>query len=755
MTLLEAPTRPDASEEAPPTGPGALTVPPCPTPTVLLPTAPTRAAWGSVAAAGLAAAVPGALVGGLFHGATATATVAVAALAGALLAGGAARSPHPGLWHVLAAAVLGVAAAASALPGAPDALGRLGSLIGDAVELGRSQPPPLPFDPGWRPILVAAFAALGFAAGWVAAGVGRPRLALALPLPAGGLAALALPAAAEGRAAAAAGLFLFAALAVSHAARPDRAPAAGGPLLALLRAALTVAAVGLAVAGLARVDVLFPAPRVDTEPAPRQPTAAPLAPGDDRVLFEVTGPLRGPWRLGALDIYDEDAWLLRAAARDELTPLAPRPLRPDTPTATITVRDLGGQLLPVPPGLAALELPAGMQAGADPRTGAVVASRPPAAGTSYVVAAAEPPAIESLAGAAPDLAGGGDRALSAPAPPARVAGLARGLPEDPWPRFLGLRARLADAFVAAGGGGPVPTSPDRVADLLDGAEGTPYERAAAEALLARWSGVPARVGYGYATGEPEGGRQVIRPRHGAYWVEVRLAGRGWVPLLAGVAQAAPADGSAPQLAGAGVRPSDEVPVELIIPVRRTTPVLAYQRARGILVALLVPVAAAGAGWLAWPMAARWARRRRRLAWAAVAGHRVRIAVAYAAWRDLAIDVGISGRGASPLRFCDLVATDAEHEQLAWLVTRALYGDLAATVDDDDARSAEDLARSLRRRLLAAQPVERRLAARLSRASLRAPYSAELPGAPALRRRQPRPAPAVPVPSQLAPTGATP
>lgn len=739
MTVLEAPPRPVPADDLPASHPDTVSAP---AGHDAHPAAPRPPGWGPALAAGLAAAAPAALVGGLFDGYAATVVAGLAAVGGALLAGATARSPRPGLWHLAVIPAVIAAAGASALPGAPDALGRLGSLVADAVQTGRAQPPPLPFDPGWRPVLVAAFAALGFAAGWVASGVGRPRLALAAPLPVGALAALALPASAETTAAATAGLVLFAAFAVSHATRADRV-AVVAPLRSGLRAAVAVAVVAVAVAGLARVDALFPAPRVDTEPAPRQPAAAPLAQADDRALFEVTGSLGGPWRLGALDVYDGDAWLARPPDLDRLAPLDEQSSRADARTATITVRDLGEQrVLPVPSALVAIELPDGLDAGADPSTGAVVARRAPPAGTSYVVAAAEPPSVAQLAAARPDIAGD-DGQLAAPAPPASVAALLDGSPAEPWRRFLALRARLADAFVAAGGGGPVTTSPQRVADLLDGAEGTPYEQAAAEALLARWSGVPARVGYGYAGEAVEDGRRVVRPRHGAYWVEVRLAGWGWVPLLADAAQAAPTGGDEQQLARAGVTPSDEVPVELIIPVRRTNPVLLYQRARGVLAALVPPALLAAAAWLTSPMLTRWLRRRRRLAWAAAGGPRARIAAAYTEWRDVAIDVGIGGRGRSPLGFCDLLAPDGEHEQLAWLATRALYGDLAPTVDDDDARAAEDLARSLRRRLLAAQPIERRVAAHLSRTSLRRPYSTELPAAPTLRRtRRPLPAPTI-------------
>lgn len=741
MTVLDAPPRPQPAD-------------PVDVPTVVLDavvsaqeiesTLPQRAVWAPAVAAALACGVPAALVGGLFRGAGVTVVAVIAAACGALLAGGAARSARPAVWHLGLVPAVAVAAAASAVPGAPDALGRLGELVADAVNSGRAGPPPLAFDPGWRPILVAAFAALGFAAAWVGSGVGRPRLALAVPLPVGVLATLVLPPPAEARAAAIAGIFLFAALAVLHATQPARA--AAGAVIGTVRAAVMVAVIAVAVAGLGRIDALFPEARVDTTPAPRRPEATP-PPADDRVLFEIAGPLEGPWRLGTLDVYGDDGWLARPRDPDDLTAISAQVSDRNTPTVTITVGDLGdGRVLPAPPGLVAID---GIDAALDPRSGAVIARRPPAAGASYVAAATVPPSLAEISTASLDTSDAA--ALAGPTPPSHLDNLLAGLPADRWERFLALRARLADRFVAVGAGGPVPTTPERVVDLLDGVEGTPYERAAAEAVLARWSGVPARVGYGYAGGDAAGERRLIRTRHAAYWAEVHLAGRGWIPILLDAAQAAAAAGDADQLARAGVTPSDEVPVELVIPIRRTTTVLLYQRARGALLAILVPLAVAAAVWLAWPTAARWARRRRRIAWAATAGPRAQIAVAYAEWRDLAIDLGITGRGRTPLGFCTVVVTDAEHEQLAWLVTRTLYGDLADTADADDTRAADDLARSLRRRLLAAQPIERRLAARVSRTSLRTPYSTEVPGAPNIGRR---PAPATRPSPHLTPTGAT-
>ena len=69
---------------------------------------------------------------------------------------------------------------------------------------------------------------------------------------------------------------------------------------------------------------------------------------------------------------------------------------------------------------------------------------------------------------------------------------------------------------SAGAGNPVDVPPVRVAEFLDGKEATPFEITAAEVLLARWAGVPARLGYGYY--DPQGAAE-IRPRNGATWLD--------------------------------------------------------------------------------------------------------------------------------------------------------------------------------------------------------------------------------------------
>jgi hypothetical protein len=124
----------------------------------------------------------------------------------------------------------------------------------------------------------------------------------------------------------------------------------------------------------------------------------------------------------------------------------------------------------------------------------------------------------------------------------------------------------------------------------------------------------------------------------------------------------------------------------------------------------------------WPLPFKSFRRARRRSWAADEGPDARVALAYAEWRDHATDFGYRHQTDTPLMFLRHVVPDDEHAELAWLVTRALWGDLRDSVSVDDALAAEELSRSLRRRLAQAHPSTMRFVALLSRLSVRHPYA---------------------------------
>jgi hypothetical protein len=76
-------------------------------------------------------------------------------------------------------------------------------------------------------------------------------------------------------------------------------------------------------------------------------------------------------------------------------------------------------------------------------------------------------------------------------------------------------------------------------------------------------------------------------------------------------------------------------------------------------------------------------------------------------------------------YLDRFIEDDEHTELAWLVTRVLWGDLQTDATLELAVAAEELSRSLRRRLSGAQPATVRFVAAVSRLSLRNPFAPDL------------------------------
>ena len=105
---------------------------------------------------------------------------------------------------------------------------------------------------------------------------------------------------------------------------------------------------------------------------------------------------------------------------------------------------------------------------------------------------------------------------------------------------------------------------------------------------------------------------------------------------------------------------------------------------------------------------------------------------YGEFRDLATDLGVGDPYDTPLEFLRRVMDDDEHTQFAWLVTRALYGDLEFTAGDGDVAAARAMGESLRRRLFRRQAFQTRALAVMSRASLIDPHSREMPNVEVLR-----------------------
>jgi hypothetical protein len=256
-------------------------------------------------------------------------------------------------------------------------------------------------------------------------------------------------------------------------------------------------------------------------------------------------------------------------------------------------------------------------------------------------------------------------------------------------------------------------------------------------MLARWAGIPARIGFGFDGFNDEAGVKTVRPKNGASWLEVNFEGLGWQPLIATPQQAKSTLDSDPNAKfDLNVQPSEDVAVELYVPIELENIQLLYERIRHRVAQAAPWVALAVAMYLVWPAAMRSLRRTRRRRWAATLGPRAQIAVEYAELRDLAMDLNVGDPYDTPLEYLGRVQDDDEHTELAWLVSRTLYGDLSGRVTDLDAAAAEEMSSSLRRRMFRAQTVQSRLLSLVGRASLKYPYTDEVPNVPQLRLRLP-------------------
>jgi TgpA N-terminal domain/Transglutaminase-like superfamily len=689
-------------------------------------------------AAFLATAAAAWVAGGVFQGWMARPVALAGAAAGVGGVWLAMRRTKP-TWQygvVPGAFILGYLAALI-LPNDTGVTGTVPELVRKAIENGGLSQPPVPFDPGWRFVIVALLCLVGAAATSLAIGLSRPKLSLLVPLPIVIAGALSQPAGSEVLAGVAALVLLAAGLMMTFSAElADDAEV--GPrfeMRQLVRGAGGVAASLVVVAVMSQAGALFPEPEVDDTAKPQKPQTQPLNKVRDRPLFEVQSSdgadASGPWRIGVLDTYDKGGWLL--------PPLDLKRFEDDieaggagargTVRALVTIRDIDGFNLP------ALAAPtsignAGGDVGFDPRTQVLrVRKGSPGEGYRYTIEAARPPTGEELAaafGATPvDVV----PFAEAPAPPLIVVDLLATAPNNPWERLQYMRSKLYGSVIAAGAGVPVDINAARVGELLRGGAGSPYEIVAAEALLARWAGIPARIGYGFKGGSPlPSGAVEFRPKDGANWLEVWFPSIGWTPIVGTPPKAQPSLNNEAKNVEEAIRPAEELSLQIYLPVQNENPLFLFQVVRYWLVTalpfvLLAVLLIAAAPWLL----KQW-RRQRRVRWALAGGPGARIAVAYAEFRDLALDFNVGSPMATPLEFLDAVADDDEHAELAWLVTRGLYGDLSRDLQPSDADAAEVMSASLQRRLARAQTGAAQLTAAISKTSLRAPYDAALPNA---------------------------
>jgi hypothetical protein len=687
-----------------------------------------------VATSCVAAAV---MLSGLFEGWAGRVYPVLAVLCGIAVAAQASRRKSPLSTNLTIIVGICGTALVLVLPTGVENVTRIVSIISEAKGAARVLRPPAEFLPGWRFIMGFVMATVGFVAGWVAIELRRPALGLLVPIPAIAYGAISVP---EGEklvsGVVAAALFILGlALLSSLQGLVDGSGTAPGLRYELKRTARLLPMLAVIVAGLVALgqsDIFFPKPRIDPTRDSVTPKAVPLSEVKDRPLFTVASTATGPWRIGMLDVYQNNEWRLPAFAESTLKPVpatgvVDKELKPSV-TAEFTIADLGGAVLP------GMSNTSGIQAKGpllsyDARTGTIrLRQGQIRAGLRYTVVAPGLPSEDDLRKANGKIPDDVLRSVEIPPPPPEIEAMLAKAPADMWDRLDSLRRTLLATTVASGPGTPVAVPPSRVVDMLFGSkEGSPFEIVAAQAMLARWAGVPARIGYGYDGGTLiDGGLRQIRPRHGSSWLEVYFPGYKWLPVLGSPAKAkASLQPDGPTIESPDVLPSSDIAVQVYFPLRVTGKSPFYAQVRRIVVYLLPVLLLLVLLYILWPAA--WKSYRRAVARRRAAAHGVqeRVAQHYAEFRDLCTDLGLRGRWLSPLAFLDVLVDDEEHFELAWLVTRVVWGDLRREPSEDQVLDAAELSRALRKRVAQAQPLAIRLIALVSRLSLRHPYAPEL------------------------------
>jgi len=699
----------------------------------------------------IAAAV---MTGGVFQGVSPRIYAAVAGLLGIGLAVIASRQRRLTTLLVL---VIGGVFAIGALMMLPNVgnVARIVALASEANAQGDLYRPPVQFLPGWHAILGWLMGVIGFSAAWVAFSFRKPALALMVPVPFAALGGISVPKAQQvpsGIAVLVLFVFGLGLLSSNSGLEGDEKPPLSYEIRRALRSLPLVAAITVALVLMSQLDFLFPKPAVNPAEEPQKPKTAPLSPETvQRPLFRATSKISGPWRMGSLDVYSEkdgfwrlapiaDANVENVAKSGNIVDPKAAPAKSRI-AAKFEIQGLVGAVLP------ALSNPvkmfsSGIVPAYDRRSGNIrLAQGQLKRGNSYIIQAGALPTVADLQAVVDPLPsdireyteGVGD-------PPPAVADLLAQAGDKPtlWDKFDFLRNYVLEKVVATGQGVPVAITPDRVDELLTTFEATPYEIVATQALLARYIGVPSRIAFGFDGGENVGKQKItptgedltileVKPTHGATFVEVYFPGFNWIPVVGTPKQAKPTVGSDPglQKKDPNILPSEDVTVQVYLPaITPPASILGEQILRGFLIG--VPILLLILAIYATYPGLRKARiRSKRRNAAAAIGARARIALAYSEFRDLATDFGFSYPTDTPLMYLERFIDDDEHTELAWLVTRVLWGDLQDDASLELAVAAEELSRSLRRRMSGAQPATVRFVAGVSRLSLRNPFAPDL------------------------------
>jgi hypothetical protein len=688
------------------------------------------------------------LVGGVFTGIGARFYALIGGLLGiglALVVAKARRSAL--LTTVLILAGLFVIGLLMVIPSGFGNVGQIRAIVAEAAASRAVLRPPVGLTPGWQAIIGWLMGVVGFVATWLGVVVKAPSFGLLAPLPFAAIACISVPENQQVGSGIAV-LVLFAAglgilASESAVSEEGERPPLAYEVAKGLRALPLLAGITVALVLLSRAGFLFPDSLIDPAQEPQKPKTVPISEVEDRVLFDVESELSGPWRIGGLDEYDNTDWRLAPFAQNRLKEvprdgIVDRDLEPGV-RATFTVRGLGGAVLPGLPNTVGV-VAQGPQLAYDSRNANIrLVAGTVTSGLAYTVAAAALPTINELKEADKAVLPDNVKRFAEidPPPPAAVDLIARAPKTSKFEEFDFLRTHILNEVTAVGAGTPKSITAERVQDMLAGSkEGSPFEIVAAQAMMARYIGIPSRIGYGFDGGELVGDRLEVRPRHGATFPEVYFAGFKWLPIIGTPKKAEPTVGSDPSLQqiDPSVLPSDDISVQVFLPVF-VPPDSVF--GKQVLVAVLVGLAVLLLGLLiytTYPGVRKLRIRSLRRSAAIDAGPRARLALAYAEWRDFCTDLGFRHPADTPLHYLDRFVEDEEHTELAWLVTRGLWGDLRDEVTPEMASAAEELSRSLRRRLGSVQPATVRAVAAVSRLSLRYPYA---PDTDLTRRAQER------------------
>jgi hypothetical protein len=699
--------------------------------------------WRAAIAVALSSVSAAVVVGGVFVGASPRIYAALAGLLGIGLAVLCSRTRSTG---TAVACILGGLFAIGivlVIPFGPDHLGRLGSDLSEAINTGKILRPPAPWTAGWVTIVGWVSATAGFAAAWTAVVLRKPSIGVMLPLPLAIVGGISLPADQQVASGLVAVVLFGAALGVLASAQLA-ASDEGLPLkYELRRGARAVGFMGIVVVLLyaaAQSNILFPHPAYDPKKQPTKPTAQPLGQVVDKVLFEVTDTtINGPWVLGDLDVYDGTDWLLPPFGENQLSPVPKDGLvdasLPRGAKATFTVKGLSGAVLPGLPNVVGI-VANGPSLSYDPRSGNIRLTEGQFNnGFTYSVAAAVVSAQDLTAlGSNLNLPDDIKRFESIPKAPRAVADLIAQAPTtSKWEQYDFLRHWVLDNVTVEGPGTPVSITPDRAGEIVQRKSASPFEIVAMQAMLARWIGLPSRIGYGFDGGDHVNNKIEVHPRNGSAFPEVYFPNYKWVPVMGTPAHAKATENNDPKQQNVNVTPSDDIAVSLYVPEATPVTPSLFDSVKGLLLAIALLVAFAVVVYLTVPPLGKFVKRSRHRAAAAHRGARDEIAQAYAEWRDHAADFGYDFPGDTPLMFVDRFVPDETHSQLAWLVTRALWGDLQHALTPSHVEAAKVLSGTLRRRLSQARPITVRIVASFSRRSLTHPYVADTGARPAGRR----------------------